>query len=275
MVSFKQLDGEYLLVKSNIGSEQSKCHQMPPRGIKTHLYLIGNSTEGNCVSADEGLLDALLLSEWEDCSWKGLLKYDVTMCETKVNPVEYGHIFLVPYGTKRRPEFLHKEMFYLISRFAKEISNCSLKVFFEHSSSTTPDYAYFQAAYFANPLPVELLPVITVYDCKDNKGNLESLVGLVAEICSILQKDNNVVFNLLVSDCATKVFLFPQVHLPAAGSHLSTWECGGYFIYNKRSEFDSASEAELSERLAAASLDDQGFHALKQLCCSVAVKIAP
>ncbi|XP_020250181.1 aconitate hydratase, cytoplasmic-like isoform X4 [Asparagus officinalis] len=29
-------------------------------GIKTHLYLIGNSTEGNCVYADEDLLDALL-----------------------------------------------------------------------------------------------------------------------------------------------------------------------------------------------------------------------
>ncbi|ONK64577.1 uncharacterized protein A4U43_C07F27550 [Asparagus officinalis] len=151
-----------------------------------------------------------------------------------------------------------------------------------------------QAACFANPLPVKLLPVIIVYDCKDNKGvtiseladyplktllftsqNLESLVGLVAEICSILQKVNNVVFNLLFSDCATKVFLFPQVNLPAAGSHLSTWECGGYFIYNKISKFHSASEAELSERLAAASLDDQGFHALKQLCYSIDVKIAP
>ncbi|ONK62460.1 uncharacterized protein A4U43_C07F4080 [Asparagus officinalis] len=223
------------------------------QGIKTHLYLIGNSTEGNCVSADESLLDALLLSAvhltWEDCSWKGLLKYDVTMCETKiiggekdllnqfndkwnlsfpaefekntlqplgpekpthmkilrenllfciasgekescqsqlipshaipmhgflilvnVNPVEYGHIFLVPYGTKQRQEFWHKEMFYLISRFAKENCNCSLKVFFLKSSSTTPDYAYFQAAYFANHLPVELLTVINVYDCKDNKG---------------------------------------------------------------------------------------------------------
>ncbi|ONK73500.1 uncharacterized protein A4U43_C04F32260 [Asparagus officinalis] len=132
------------------------------QGIKPHLYPIGNSTKGNCVSTDESLLDALLLSAWEDCSWKDLLKYDVTMCETKnlsftaefekktlqplgpekpthmkllrenllffiasgekescqsqlipspaipmhgflilvnVNPVEYGHIFLVPYGS--------------------------------------------------------------------------------------------------------------------------------------------------------------------------------
>jgi len=32
MVSVKQFDGEYPFVKSNISSEQSKCHQMPPRG---------------------------------------------------------------------------------------------------------------------------------------------------------------------------------------------------------------------------------------------------
>jgi len=64
-----------------------------------------------------------------------------------------------------------------------------------------------------------------------------------------------------------------QIHLPAIGSHLSTWECGGYFVYNSRPEFDSASEEELSKRLAAASLDDKGFQALKQLCCSIAIKL--
>ena len=87
-----------------------------------------------------------------------------------------------------------------------------------------------QAGYFANPLPVELLPTVSVYGCMDNEGinifeladyplkallfmsqNLELLVGLVAEICFALQQDN-VVFNLLVSDSATKVFLFPQVN---------------------------------------------------------------
>ena len=87
-----------------------------------------------------------------------------------------------------------------------------------------------QAGYFANPLPVELLPTDSVYGCMDTEGlnifeladyplkalllmsqNLELLVGLVAEICFTLQQDK-VIFNLLVSDCATKVFLFPQVN---------------------------------------------------------------
>jgi len=71
------------------------------------------------------------------------------------------------------------------------------------------------------------------------------------------------------------ITILEQVHLAATGSHLSTWECGGYFVYNTRSKFDSASEEELSKRLAAASLDDKGFQALKQLCCSIAIKWHP
>jgi len=70
-------------------------------------------------------------------------------------------------------------------------------------------------------------------------------------------------------------FNVKQVHLPALGSHLSTWECGGYFVYNTRSAFDSASEKELSKRLGATSLDDKGFQALKQLCCGIAIKLHP
>lgn len=372
MVSVNQREGEYPFVKSNVSSEQPKCHQMPARGIKTHVYRFGGTAKGDCATAEgQSLLDSLLLSQWEERSWKGQLTYDVTMCETKiiwgakkliaqlnekwnanflaefensilqplgpskqshmkilrehllfcvangekesselissavlpkvgtlimvnVNPVEYGHIFLVPYDISQRPKFLDKKMLYLISQFAKEINSPSFRVFFDHSASTHTDHIYFQAGYFANPLPVERLPIVSVYGCKDKEGinisefadyplkallfmshNLELLVGIVSEICSILHHDNNVVFNLLVSNCATKVFLFPQVHFPAAGSQLCTWECGGNFVYNTRSEFDSASEAELSKRLAAASLDDEDFQSLKQLCCSIAVKMAP
>ncbi|ONK63242.1 uncharacterized protein A4U43_C07F12850 [Asparagus officinalis] len=157
----------------------SACHQ----GIKTHLYLIGKSTEGNCFSAYESLLDDLLLcaiiggekdllnlfndkwnlrenllfciatGEKESCQSQLITSPAIPMhgllILVNMNPVEYGHIFLVPYGKKQRQEFWHKEMFYLISRLLLPVE---------------------QDAYFANHLPVELLPVINVYDCKDNKG---------------------------------------------------------------------------------------------------------
>ncbi|KAJ6832008.1 GDP-L-galactose phosphorylase 1-like isoform X4 [Iris pallida] len=378
MVSVKQLECEYPRVKSNT-TEQCKCHQMPPIGIKAHLYQFGTAAigSGSCYgfssSREEGqsLLDAFLLSQWEDRSWKGQLAYDVTMCETKivsggtrliaqlneqwssnvltefennalqplcpfkqsyiktlrenllfcvatgekecselvpsvilpkdgtfilinVNPVEYGHVFLVPYDTHQRP-FLGKRMLQLVAQIAAEVNNCSFRISYEHNISRHSDHTYFQAAYFANTFPVESLPTVNVYTGGVNKGlsvceiadyplkallfmskNMGVLVGVVTEICLTLQKDEDTVFSLLVSDSGTKIFLFPQAHRPVSGSrHLSAWECGGYFMYNRKSEFDGASEMELSKRMESASLGNEDFEALKQLCCSIAMKASP
>lgn len=86
-----------------------------------------------------------------------------------------------------------------------------------------------QASYFANPLPVELLPSIPVYGNLLSTGiyigevadyalkalvfiskNFNETVQVVGEICAYLC-DNGTAFSLLISDCGEKVFLFPQV----------------------------------------------------------------
>ncbi|PKA61980.1 GDP-L-galactose phosphorylase 1 [Apostasia shenzhenica] len=206
------------------------------------------------------------------------------------NPIEYGHIFLVPYLLHKRMQTLGKAL-QLIIKIAVEVNSSSLRMFCDFSTTNT-EQAYFQASYFANPLPVERLATIPVYVSSLTDGmsiwevadyplkvlvftskNLKKLVEAIAEICSTLQQ-RNTVFNLLISDCGTRTFLFPQVHLPVTGRHLHAWECGGYFIYNRISDFDSASEMEISKRLASVSLDVKGFQYLKQLSCSVAAKIA-
>ncbi|GMP65266.1 hypothetical protein CsSME_00026138 [Camellia sinensis var. sinensis] len=50
-------------------------------------------------------LDSLLLGEWEDRMQKGLFRYDVTACETKVIPGGYGFIAQLNEGRhlKKRP----------------------------------------------------------------------------------------------------------------------------------------------------------------------------
>ncbi|KAF5945192.1 hypothetical protein HYC85_015420 [Camellia sinensis] len=50
-------------------------------------------------------LDSLLLGEWEDRMQRGLFRYDVTACETKVIPGEYGFIAQLNEGRhlKKRP----------------------------------------------------------------------------------------------------------------------------------------------------------------------------
>lgn len=76
---------------------------------------------------------------------------------------------------------------------------------------------------------MELLPTITIYGNLLTTGlyigevadyplkavvfiskNLKALVEIVGEMCSYLH-DNGTTFSLLISDCGTRIFLFPQV----------------------------------------------------------------
>uniref|UniRef100_A0A5B7B8Y0 GDP-D-glucose phosphorylase 1 n=1 Tax=Davidia involucrata TaxID=16924 RepID=A0A5B7B8Y0_DAVIN len=64
---------------------------------------------GNVSSSDEGspisFLNNLLLGQWEDRMSRGLFRYDVTSCETKIIPGKYGFIAQLNEGRhlKKRP----------------------------------------------------------------------------------------------------------------------------------------------------------------------------
>lgn len=51
------------------------------------------------------LLDTVLLAEWEDRAERGLFRYDVTACPTKVLPGAYGFVAQLNEGrgSKKRP----------------------------------------------------------------------------------------------------------------------------------------------------------------------------
>ncbi|XP_027340754.1 GDP-L-galactose phosphorylase 1-like [Abrus precatorius] len=65
------------------------------------LPLLGCKEEQDPVA----FLDSLILGEWEDRMQRGLFRYDVTACETKVIPGEYGFIAQLNEGRhlKKRP----------------------------------------------------------------------------------------------------------------------------------------------------------------------------
>lgn len=87
---------------------QSCCIQ----GAKLPLYAFKKVDK---IAGEKGLisqnkppvpfLDSLLLGEWEDRVQRGLFRYDVTSCETKVIPGEYGFIAQLNEGRhlKKRP----------------------------------------------------------------------------------------------------------------------------------------------------------------------------
>ncbi|WVZ91230.1 hypothetical protein U9M48_037428 [Paspalum notatum var. saurae] len=204
------------------------------------------------------------------------------------HPVEYGHIFLVPSAMINQVScYRDKRMFQLATKIAFEVNNAAFRVFFDSGTSVVSDHMPFQACYFANPLPVESTSTFMVYDGKGRSdiivsetvdyplkalvftsNNLQALVTVVSEISSL--HDNTTAYSLLITNNGTKIFLFPQVKNLATGCSLSAWECGGYFVYHTKFDFDSASETAISSRMSSISLHDSAFEDLKHLCCTIA-----
>uniref|UniRef100_A0A7N0TZS9 GDP-L-galactose phosphorylase n=1 Tax=Kalanchoe fedtschenkoi TaxID=63787 RepID=A0A7N0TZS9_KALFE len=84
--------------------------KLPLYGYKWKNVSVKGTDSSNCVS--KGLpvsfLDSLVLGEWEERMQRGLFRYDVTACETKVIPGEYGFIAQLNEGRhlqKRPTEF--------------------------------------------------------------------------------------------------------------------------------------------------------------------------
>ncbi|KAJ0980749.1 hypothetical protein J5N97_009004 [Dioscorea zingiberensis] len=259
----------------------------------TDIQPLGSSRMTNVKICRDNILLCITRGESESPELipSAVLPREGTLVFVNANPIEYGHIYVVPY--KCGPsEVLDKVSLEYISQIAVEVDDCFFRMFYEYAPSTNSCPVYFQANFFAGALPVELLELIPVYGDSFEKGlqilevaqypiktllftskeNPKLLAGVVSEICSVLQ-EHNAVFSLLITDNGRKFFLFPQVQSSSTVCHLSAWECGGYFIFNKVTEFEHTSEEEISNRLASVSLDDEGFQALKQLCCCIANKV--
>ncbi|KAM7280213.1 hypothetical protein ACFE04_007347 [Oxalis oulophora] len=80
------------------------------QGAKLPLYAFKKQdntgyTEDSCSEPVLPFLNGLVLGEWEDRMQRGLFRYDVTACETKVIPGEYGFIAQLNEGRhlKKRP----------------------------------------------------------------------------------------------------------------------------------------------------------------------------
>ncbi|CAI9778537.1 unnamed protein product [Fraxinus pennsylvanica] len=68
-------------------------------------------------------LGFLLLGEWEDRMQRSLFRYDVTTCETKVSPVEYRHILLIPQILECLPQRIDRDSFLLALYMAAGAKN--------------------------------------------------------------------------------------------------------------------------------------------------------
>ncbi|KAG6720484.1 hypothetical protein I3842_03G065100 [Carya illinoinensis] len=214
-----------------------------------------------------------------------------------VSPIEYGHVLLIPRVLNCLSQRIDPESLLLALHLAKEAADPFFRVGYNSLGAfATINHLHFQAYYLAVPFPVEKAPSQRIIAKKGphNKGvivsqlfyypvqglvfeggnTIRDLSDVVASSCICLQ-NNNIPFNILISDCGKKIFLFPQcfAEKQALGEvsqdildtlvNPAVWEISGHIVLKRRKDFDDASEAYAWRLLSEVSLSEDRFQEVK------------
>ncbi|KAG6689760.1 hypothetical protein I3843_11G188400 [Carya illinoinensis] len=254
------------------------------QGAKLPLYAFKKL---NKIASDKGLaghesgkppvafLDSLLLGEWEDRMQRGLFRYDVTACETKVIPGNYGFIAQLNEGRhlKKRPTEFRVDK--VLQPFDGNKFNFTKvgqeEVLFQLEASDDGEVQFFPNA----PVDVENSPsVLLNYPVRglvfEGGYTVEDLSNTVSDACICLQA-NNIPYNVLIADCGRRVFLLPQCYaekqaLGEVSAELldtqvnpAVWEISGHMVLKRKKDYEEASEENAWRLLAEVSLSEARF----------------
>lgn len=212
-----------------------------------------------------------------------------------VSPIEYGHVLLIPRVLECLPQSIEQESFLLALYMASEASNPYFRLGYNSLGAfATINHLHFQAYYMAAPFPVEKAPAkkistlyagVNIFELSKypvrglvfaGGDTLQDLSKAVSDSCICLQ-DNNIPFNVLISDCGKRVFLFPQCYAEkqALGEvraelldtqvNPAVWEISGHMVLKRRDDYEKASEANAWRLLAEVSLSEDRFQEVKTL----------
>ncbi|MBA0625431.1 hypothetical protein Godav_010628 [Gossypium davidsonii] len=206
-----------------------------------------------------------------------------------VSPIEYGHVLLIPRIFESLPQRIDRESFLLALHMAAEAGNPYFRLGYNSLGAfATINHLHFQAYYLAVPFPIERAPTkelttlsdgvivseLLKYPVKglvfDGGNTLQDLSDAVSDACICLQ-DNNIPYNVLISDCGKRIFLLPQCYAEkqALGEvspelldtqvNPAVWEISGHMVLKRREDYDEASEGNAWRLLAEVSLSDERF----------------
>ena len=114
-----------------------------------------------------------------------------------------------------------------------------------------------------------------VYDLSG--ARLEDMAVAVAAATQELER-RNIPFNILIADCARRVFLIPQcfaerqargqVALEVVESQVNpaVWEISGHIVLKRKEDYEKASESSAWRLLAEVSLSADRFEEVKRVC---------
>ncbi|XP_075473673.1 GDP-L-galactose phosphorylase 2-like [Primulina tabacum] len=221
-----------------------------------------------------------------------------TVVTINVSPIEYGHVLLIPRVLDCMPQKIDPNSLLLALCLAREASDPSFRVGYNSLGAfATINHLHFQAYYLSVPFPLERALTRTIINGEglNEDGVMVSelldypvrgfvfeagcklcaLSDAIANCCFYLQ-NNNIPFNILISDFGHRVFLLPQCYAQkqARGevSHelLDTqvnpavWEMSGHIVLKRRKDFVEASEEYAWKLLSEVSLPDDQFLEVKE-----------
>ncbi|CAL5402735.1 unnamed protein product [Camellia sinensis] len=212
-----------------------------------------------------------------------------------VSPIEYGHVLLIPRILECLPQRIDKDSFLLALYMAVEAGNPYFRLGYNSLGAfATINHLHFQAYYLAVPFPIEKAPTVKITDLNggvktsellnypirglvfEGGNTLEDLSNAVSNSCICLQ-DNNIPYNVLISDSGKRIFLFPQCYaekqaLGEVSSELldtqvnpAVWEISGHMVLKRKKDYEEASEENAWRLLAEVSLSKERFEEVKAL----------
>ncbi|KAL8215720.1 hypothetical protein R6Q57_022557 [Mikania cordata] len=206
-----------------------------------------------------------------------------------VSPIEYGHVLLIPRILECLPQRIDHESFLLALYMASEAGNPYFRLGYNSLGAfATINHLHFQAYYLAVPFPIEKAPTRKITDINggvviseilkypvrglvfEGGYSLEDLSNAVSDLCICLQ-DNNIPYNVLISDSGSRVFLLPQCYAEkqALGEvspelldtqvNPAVWEISGHMVLKRKQDYEGASEDNAWRLLAEVSLSEARF----------------
>lgn len=216
-----------------------------------------------------------------------------------VSPIEYGHILLVPSVLDSLPQQIHPDHLLLALQMAAEANNPFFRVGYNSLGAyATINHLHFQAYYLAAAFPVERAPTVKLFHQKccgssvlvsklanypvrglvfEVGDSLSAMAELVGNFCMQLQTMNQP-FNILVVDRGARVFVFPQCfaermahgqvpqHIVETGVNPAAFEIAGHILLKHGPDYSMCTEEGAWGLLATASLPEEYFEELIDLC---------
>ncbi|KAJ4872737.1 GDP-L-galactose phosphorylase 1 [Raphanus sativus] len=206
-----------------------------------------------------------------------------------VSPIEYGHVLLIPRVLDCLPQRIDHKSLLLALHMASEAANPYFRLGYNSLGAfATINHLHFQAYYLAMPFPLEKASskkMITTensvqisellnYPVRgllfEGGNSMQDLSDTVSDACVCLQ-NNNIPFNILISDCGRQIFLMPQCYAEkqALGEvspevletqvNPAVWEISGHMVLKRKEDYERATEEEAWRLLAEASLSEERF----------------